>query len=397
MRMMLDNYIKLEMEGKTAYINRTKHHKLKEVDTLLFDCDGVIIDAQESYNRSISKTVAFLAQNLFKIQISDEVISDNVIYRFRKSGGFNNDWDTSYVILLYLFTKITKPIIDQFYQLFFIDKNDFMTYEPYTRYYEASKFFKNLEYDIDSIEETNLMHLAEKADSSGLISIEKELLKNNSKIYLDVFKDLLMHPSKVGVSMINTVFEEIFLGSDLYIKKYQINPKFFPNHVGLLSSEKLLIKNQTLVQLVNRFEKPNLGIVSGRSIQTAEITLGGMLSLFNNDIMFFIEDEIHRALKKGDDEAISRLAKPNPHSLLDVEKKTSKTGKILYVGDSKEDILMVRKANEIKDRFIAGGIYGGINPDESINMFMENGVELILESINDLPLILYRINRNEEI
>ena len=68
---------------------------------IIFDIDGTLIDTSESYNKSIKKTVQFLVKY---IDVSKEnlgkIVSDELIFKFRKSGMFNNDIDTSYALLL---------------------------------------------------------------------------------------------------------------------------------------------------------------------------------------------------------------------------------------------------------------------------------------------------------
>lgn len=394
--MILNNYIKKEINGKNVYLLKDSYHKLREVSTIIFDCDGVLIDVRNSYDKSIAKTVSYLANNMFNAYLLEKTITNNVINRFRKTGGFNNDWDTTYSILLYIFSLIPQQEIEKFFKIYSNFRN-YSLKNAYSRYYKIANYFNNIKMNFEKIEEDNLIHLAEKADSRGVQSIEEYIFKGNFSKFSNFFKELIRHPGKIGVNIINTVFEEIFLGSNLYLEKYKINPKFFPNFMGLLSNEELIIKKKILEELDKKFGTSNLGIVSGRSRRTAEITMGKKFDYFNNEITVFIEDEINKYVEKSNNISSFKLGKPNPHALLVVEKKISSEGRILYIGDSMEDIIMVVKANNITDRFIAGGVYGLNNSGELINMFMQNRVELILESINDLPQIFEDLKSVEKI
>ncbi|MFQ6135506.1 MAG: HAD family hydrolase, partial [Nitrososphaerales archaeon] len=238
----------------------------------------------------------------------------------------------------------------------------------------------------------SLLNLAEKADSRGLISIEEALLKDDFGEALTGFTLLMSYPGRVGVSTIMTVFEEFFLGSDLFYKKYGIRPRFAKDYPGLVTREKPLVEEGTLTLLAEMVGESSLGIVSGRSSLTAEFTLRGILKRFNTELTVFVEDDIAIALKNGDGERVKEIGKPEPYALLRAEKSASRSGRILYVGDSREDVLMVERANSVTDRFIAAGVYGRTHSSrELMKMFIENGAYLITESVNDLPRLLMMV------
>ena len=71
------------------------------IDYIIFDIDGVLIDVKKSYNEAIKNTVQFVVRNLIKKDLKD-LITDQIILKFRQTGGFNNDTDTSYAIILAL-------------------------------------------------------------------------------------------------------------------------------------------------------------------------------------------------------------------------------------------------------------------------------------------------------
>jgi phosphoglycolate phosphatase-like HAD superfamily hydrolase len=58
----------------------------------------------------------------------------------------------------------------------------------------------------------------------------------------------------------------------------------------------------------------------------------------------------------------------------------------LYVGDSMEDMILAQKASELGFQATFCGIYGsGELPEMKKKLFTERNVQLILESINQLP------------
>ncbi len=397
--MSSDKYRTVHISGREAYVRLDSIDLIKEVSTLIFDCDGVLIDARNSYNRSISKTVSYLSQNLLRMPVPEQAISEQVIYALRKSGGFNNDWDATCAILLYLYTRLPPETLNSFQTLAESQIiGDGAAANAFERILEINLHLQNI--DAASIDnagiEKDLLVLAEKADSRGLVSIEETLSKAVSTDTLKGFTWLLSHPAAVGVSLVTTVFEELFLGPDLFHRKYGIQPHFVTDGVGLVADEKPIVTEETLHLLTERFGKSSLGIVSGRSQLTAEYTLGIRLKRFNPDLIVFVEDDISAALKKGEVEQARDLGKPNPYGLLKAEKAAPKSGRVLYIGDSKEDLLMVERANQISNRFIAGGVYGCANsPKDLTSLFMDNEVYLIAESVNDLYRLFKMIGEGE--
>lgn len=392
--MMMDNYLCFNINGKTAYVKRDYIDQLNNISTIIFDCDGVLIDARESYDRSISWTVSYLAKNVMNTSIPKEEISDLVIYNFRKSGGFNNDWDTTYAILLFLFSKLPTNVVNKFSELFHQFNRDGVPAKAYERVYEFKKLLSNIKVSnkVSKNIQRDLLNFSEMVDSRGILSLMDALPKIEDRQALLGFNMVMSYPEKIGISTIATVFEEFFLGSNLFLKKYGFSSRFLNEFSGLVSSELPILTEVTMNKLVKFLGESNFGIVSGRSYFTAEYTLGNLMKYFNSELIIFIDDEIFSALKKGDIEKINEFSKPNPYSLLKVGKNALNTGNILYIGDSMEDLIMVKKSNNFMNRFIAAGVYGNSDyPENLIKMFVENDAYIITESVNDIPQLFKSI------
>src|SRR5215211_1903220 len=68
-------------------------------DCVLFDIDGVLVDIRKSYNAAIKETVEYVLKFITGSSFRT-LVTDQIILKFRQSGGFNNDTDTSYAIIL---------------------------------------------------------------------------------------------------------------------------------------------------------------------------------------------------------------------------------------------------------------------------------------------------------
>jgi HAD superfamily phosphatase len=318
--------------------NEAANSKRKNVDGILFDVDGVLIDTRLSYNTAIKKTVKYVLAILSNIKPIHSV-SDSIILRMRSTGGFNNDTDTSYaVILSTLASQITK-----------------------------TKELEKLFYDI-----TN------NIDAGGIISVEKYLSAIYPETLVEKIKHQLGYPGPVGRSIVTTVFDEVFYGTELFKQRHGI----YPQHdfgEPLIDNDKVVITKATTKFLSKRFNN-KIGVVSGRSKLAFEYSLRGILSTFNKEACIFLEDESRK------------YAKPNPYGI----KKAMKlmlAKCAIFVGDSVEDMIMVRKAKEemgLEIEFL--GVYGSsAKPMETRKLLKQNGAAIVIRSVNQMPNILNKV------
>jgi HAD superfamily phosphatase len=305
-------------------------------DCVLFDIDGVLVDIRKSYNAAIKETVEYVLKFITGSSFPT-LVTDQIILKFRQSGGFNNDTDTSYAIILAILANPPKSIS------------------------QGRKF---------------LTKVAENSDESGYISVEKFLA-----IYgIDKWKKVLTYPAPVKDSMLARVFDEIFYGPDLFRKQDHLEPKYWTTDRPLIKNDRLAVSAKTMKKL-NKMFKGNLAIVSGRSRIAAEYSLQPIIKYFNSDACVFLEDKKRK------------YAKPNPYAVKRAMKVMGARTAI-YVGDSAEDLLMARRAEkEIGAKIAFAGIYGNSSEsDETIDKFKQEGVAVIIRSVNQLPNIINKVH-----
>ena len=305
---------------------------------IIFDIDGTLIDTRESYNKSIKKTVQFLVKY---IDISKEnlgkIVSDELIFKFRKSGMFNNDIDTSYALVLSILCGPPKK--DDL--LFFIE------------------------------------NIAQNASSKGIKSVEI-YLEDYSEIRLKQIKKLLRYPGDVNTSIIARVFDEYFYGPRLFKKQHGTNSKYYSGR-PLIENDILLATNSTLKKISNMFDM-RTGIVSGRSRIAAEYSLKSVFRFFDIKGSVYLEDEKRE------------MGKPNPSALIKSVKSFG-VSNAFYVGDSAEDLFMVQRARKISnlDIKLIGVCASNARSNQTRSLFTSNGTSLIVKNINELPNILNKV------
>jgi len=355
------------------------------VGAIIFDCDGVLIDIRESYKKTIVKTIDFFIDALTGIGLPSDDILDKTIYLYKRSGGFNNDWDVVYSILLSFSSMSLRTFQEKFIEI--VNSKEFKSGTLYERflYVKASlEDLKPMNFIKDWSKLKNYLNkLAEKADASGINAIDEELILNPAFAGNQVckaMKHFLGYPGSVGKSLLSTVFDEIFYGSKLFEEKHRFNPMFYTGK-GLVEAEEKVITFSTLYELTEILGRKNFGIVSGRDYLSAKHTLNKILDEYKEEALLFLQD--------FKPEIFEKFKKPNPLLLMKSAEGLNHFKYAIYVGDSVEDILMVKKANEIDPRFISMGVYSTSDfKEEIISYLIKIKTDIILPSVNDLTTLL---------
>ena len=304
--------------------------KTDEFDSIIFDCDGVLIDVTKSYDTTINKTISYVLKEIADITV-DTPLTSEILLRFKSTGGFNDEIDITYsgILCFIAAKKLTK------------DPTEF------------------------------ILDVLNEADDSGIAYIENFL----SKIDIDIsnVKARLGYPSTDKNDLIHSTFDQLFFGPELYSKIFQKKSKF--SEKGLIENDNVIVTSDLIEALKKRFSD-KIAIVTGRGFSAISSSLKEILNQFSVENSVFLEDESRD------------LAKPNPQSLIRSMKGLDSKN-CLYVGDSMEDMILAQKASELGFQATFCGIYGsGKLPEVKKNMFIDKNVPFILESINFLPKAL---------
>lgn len=352
----------------------------------IFDCDGVLIDAKLSYNLAIGKTVSLFMKRCFLFDLKSAYISEEIIYRFRASGGFNNDWDLTYSIILWLLSRILHDVPDINDK---IDPTDFNGSIKILRSLVSQKETEGLYPEITDSINRELLLLADRADSTGIksvvvgIPLRPEMIK---KITL-----LLGYPGDYRNSLLVRMFDEIFYGEVLFKETYGADP-IFQTGDGLIKNEKIIVYESTLSKISERVGRKSIGIASGRSLSSAKFTLKNLLNYFNPTAMFFIEDEARRENPQRLGSTLMDVGKPSPLSLLKTCLEMGESEFIFYIGDSMEDLIMANNAKAYDKRIHFVGVYStGLSSLEIQSTMAEKGAYALIPSVNELPELMATI------
>jgi len=392
LRLRMEDYLIFDLDSGKAYVRKDKVDQIGKVDGVIFDCDGVLIDIRESYNKAIPKTAAYILEGMTGCVIPEDLIPSEIIYLFRRSGGFNNDWDTVYGILMFTLSSLPIELRGCLRDLMqkFVGESS-----PYKRFMLIKEAVKrksrfcmlNREFFAGTFEK--LKGFTSLLDSNGKKSVDENLIKAHAdddfrRFYL-LLKSFLNPAEDVDKSLIARVFEEFFCGARLFKKSYRITPQF--NHgPGLIENETLIIQPETLDSLISILGKRNLGIASGSRRKSAEYVLGDLIEKFNPKALVFAE-AIDRAERESPEKG--SLRKPHPFSLLKAAEAFEDCGFIMYVGDSAEDFIMAAEAARLRGGVLFAGVYRYASVEKEVmRSFLDSGCDIIIPSVNDLPTLL---------
>ncbi|RLF99608.1 MAG: hypothetical protein DRN49_04120 [Thaumarchaeota archaeon] len=347
--------------GEGVLVSVNSLEKLGDLDAIIFDCDGTLIGVEESYYLATRLTISMILSEIYGIEVKLGRDVNQAIKLLKMLGGFNDDINTISIIAQTILAfspkgrvrhgKLSRADIAAFLENVSRDRSepDFVLdalkwimdrcLELYGKYVTREEFEKFLD---------------EIASSKGR---EKILSDFRINIYG-------RSPSETLLKL----FNEIFDGEDL-VRKFGEEPRYV-RWDGAIKNDKLLIREETLSELSKMFNG-RMGILSGRRRWEAEYTLNDLLEYFDPRAMIFSDDP-------------TWCEKPDPTGLIRCSRLLN-ADKILYVGDSSEDLLMVKEASK---RGLNSMMASVLTNDFSLNYFIDMGADIIIEDVNLLPKAL---------
>jgi phosphoglycolate phosphatase-like HAD superfamily hydrolase len=308
------------------------------VEAVLFDIDNVLIDTRKSYLDAIRWTIQiYLTHGSVPLFHRGHFSKDSLLLtthdvdRFKLLGGFNDDWDCCYGLLIYL---LSLPV-----------------------------------------EKRTLEELRKKIDLKGLgAKLSQRPLGVNG-----IVKHYGRSPH-VMIEKISRIFQEIYLGPEIFTATERRRSIYW-NKRGLISKEKLIFKAPLIEKLVAQGIR--LGIATGRPHFEAVFSLKHFGILQHFDAMTTIDE-----VKKAEREQKQSLRKPNPYSLVQTAEKIGAKKSFFYIGDLPDDILAAHRAKEkINIRAVAFASYAS-DPATTMQELKKAKPDFVIERPSDLLRIL---------
>ncbi|WP_424016587.1 TIGR01548 family HAD-type hydrolase [Halorientalis pallida] len=183
-----------------------------QVDAVVLDIDGVLVDVADSYRRAIVESIE---------HVYGDTVDRAAIQQFKDAGGFNNDWELTYAAALYVLA---------------------------TQY--------GLDRDLESF--TDMI----AATGGGLDAAETVVVNAVGPAERERIYDAW------DCERLREVFQQLYLGSDLYRDLEGGDPDM--DTEGFINDEPKLVDPEALSRLQRNFD---VGVLTGRPAAEADIAL----------------------------------------------------------------------------------------------------------------------------
>ncbi|MEN3048426.1 MAG: HAD family hydrolase [Candidatus Caldarchaeales archaeon] len=370
-----------------ALVSLGSLERLREVEAVVFDCDGVLIDVRGSYDRAIVESVRTILERSMGVEVPETSLDLSAVYRLRSTGGFNNDVDTAWVILLWLFSGSDLTLARELGEvlrraleeaegpdgLLRAAESEVMRRRSHVR--RLGRFSPMpIEDAIRSASADRRRHVSRDAVERAIGEAARD--RGIGDEY-ELFKRFIGTGRVYGRDLLETLFDDLYYGPEAVRAVFGKGP-YFELGEGLFRNEAPLVGRETLLRLGELLGERALGMVTGRERYTTVRVLDGIIDLFEERACVFLSDESRAGL--GD-----VVSKPSPYGLIKSVAALGDPKEVLYVGNSAEDLYMCRYAESYGVRPLFAGVVGlSGDPESAAREFRELGADVIARDVEVL-------------
>jgi phosphoglycolate phosphatase-like HAD superfamily hydrolase len=317
------------------------------------------------------------------------------IQKFKDTGLYNNDWKLSYTLIVYYLNLILRKLeqksllqafTKQFNEIIFSDIQSFIQNLKKVGIF-LGRHGINLA-DLAKLKDDKIVGLdlflaqasldKPKPIETSLVGVDPELVTDKEMLVKRLIPYDLEKPD-----LLKRLFEEFYLGKELFKKVYGILP-FFNFNASLMDIEEFIPTKETLNMLRKQFG--TFGIYSGRPKPQGMYVLEkfGFTEYFNEKESVFLGD-----LLKSETE-MEKLGKPDPTLFIELIKKTVEKGtSIIYVGDGIADAMLIEKAKTkgIENLFFLGVMSSLDDSNTLFTEYSKHGADAVVTNVNDIPYL----------
>lgn len=326
----IEDYIEIAPD---LLIRKEVFNLLSKIDSVVLDIDGVILDVSQSFRKAISETVQYFFSKVLKWPGETYLITPEETQMFKMAGGFNNDWELTYAVVLFYLGK------------------------------SAVLLASDLKYLREKGKSINKFTVRIKEKGGGLAAVEELVFKPLVDVERECIEKLWQK------DLIRQIFQEFYAGVDYCERLYGFKPEFV-GEKGLLNKESVLLNKELLEPFYSK-----IAIITGRTKEETEVALerAELSSLISFEKIIY-------------DDGV--LLKPDPKILLSLgEKIETRVG--IYIGDILDDLKMVNNFKKLASSmtFISGIVLR--NEAEKFN-FIEENVDILSKNVNDILLAVVK-------
>lgn len=289
------------------------------IDALLFSLNEVLVDVSHSYHRVVQETVQLYLERAVGLPpMSPPLITLEEVNCLRRVASIDDYWNLSRAFIAYFVSLLPKVPIVTFPIRFHVP--------AILAYLQTASAHLDTN-DYASLDQKNIPQLAQwVAEVGGGLDGLYQILPDRNR-------HLVVSTGKVtGINLIGRVFQEIYLGANLFEQIYQ-EPTVVSQSLGYIEHEKLLIKPELLDQLRS---KVRLGIVSTRP----EIEVKHSLKMHG------LQEYFQLVISRDNLEQAQANSFPDPWLLAQAAQQLHPAHQFAYIGTTLSETQAVQAANK---------------------------------------------------
>lgn len=387
---------RLLSKERRIYVREDSEAPLREIEKIIFDFDGVLAQTSQSYRQTIRNVVDYYFLEILGLTgEKGKLATLRDIQKFKDTGLYNNDWNLSYALITYYLNLILRKLEQ---------KNALQNF---------TKQFGNIQFsDVESFTE-NLKKVGDFLRRYGISGTDLADLKDDNIVGLDLFlaqasleKPKPIETSLVGVDpevvadkerlvkmlvpyelekpdLLKRLFEETYLGKDLFNKIYDTS-SFFNFDSSFMDEEEFIPTTETLNMLRRQFGK--FGIYSGRP-RTQGMYI---LKKYNYTAYFDEKESVFLGDLLKSEAEMEKVGKPDPTLFIELIEKTVDRGTgVAYVGDGIADAILVEKAKAkgLENLFFLGVVSSSEDSNKLFTEYSKHGADAVVTDVNDVPYL----------
>jgi HAD superfamily phosphatase len=315
------------------------------IDVLILSIDDVLVDVSLSYREVVRATVQLYLEQAIGLPASDEpLLTAEEVTLMQKAGDFTNYWELATAFTMYFLELLPSVPVPTFPSKVHVP--------AIIAYLQVAG--GGLQTTIDKLrEEKNITQLVEQiAGAGGGVEAAYKILPSQNR-------HLLVDSGEITkTNLVGRIFQELYLGADLFEQIYQEPAVTVQNRPGFIENESLLLDYDILVQIS---QKLPLGLVSNRSRTEINYSLNARkIEAYFQSIVSL--DDVREAGGK-------RI--PDPWPLLEAAQRIHPTPvRSAYIGSNPADVQAAKAANQIVP-FTAIGCLAGAHDKETMRREFE--------------------------
>jgi HAD superfamily phosphatase len=281
-------------------------------DAVVLDVDGVLVDVADSYRRAVVESVE---------RVYGRTVPRSDLQAFKNAGGFNNDWELTHAVALYVLA---------------------------TR--------EGVALDLDGFTDA-IARAGGGLEAARSVVAEELTPADCERVFATWDRDRL-----------RDVFQQLYLGTDLYRELEGGKPDI--DAAGFIHEEPVIVEAETLDTLQAAVD---VGVLTGRPAVEADIALDRVGLEVPDDYRFTMDDW---EAGKPDPAALVTLAERFDAGTVVFVGDTL---------DDVETAINAAEADPDRTYLGVGVLTGGLTGDRGRTLYEQAGATAVLDSVNDLP------------